>query len=186
MLDLKKMAVTILLTLVLSTTFLALNPASAQTDDGYEQIAETAYNETLKQADEADTWLVYGVLGAIVVASIVILGFFFVRSRRKVQVAEVKKEKRRIDSERIFLVHTDLLPEEKQAIQFLAENGGEAFEAELDACLKLPRATVWSVIKRLEKMDIIERTKFKRQNLVRIKRKYSQRIMLSFPLRKGI
>ncbi|HDQ06386.1 MAG TPA: hypothetical protein ENN36_06675 [Candidatus Bathyarchaeota archaeon] len=173
MLDLKKVAVTILLTLVVSTTFLVLNPTSAQTDDSHEQIAETAYNEPLRQANEAGTWLVYGVLGVIVVASIVIFGLFFVRSRRKVQVAEVKKEKRRIDSERIFLVHTDLLPEEKQAIQFLAENGGEAFEAGLDACLKLPRATVWSVIKRLEKMGIIERTRFKRQNLVRIKRKYT-------------
>ena len=173
MLNLKKVAVTVLLTLVLSTTFLILNSTLAQADDNPKQKAEIAYNEVLEQADEADSRLVYGVLGIIVVASIVILGFFFVWSRRKVQVAAVKKKKRRIDSERIFLVHKDLLPEEKQAIQFLAENNGEAFEAELYTCLKLPRTTVWSLVKRLERMGIIERTKFRRQNLVRIKRKYT-------------
>ena len=124
-------------------------------------------------SEETDPWFVYGILGAIVIASIVILGFFFVRSRRKLQVVEVKKKKRRIDAERIFLVHKDLLPEEKQAIQFLVENHGEAFEAELYDYLKLPRTTTWRLVKRLEGMGIIKRTKFRRQNLVRIKRKYT-------------
>jgi len=130
-------------------------------------------NNDPSTSEETDSWLVYGVLGAIVIASIVILVFFFVRSRRKLQVVEVKKKKRRIDSERIFLVHKDLLPEEKQAIQFLAENNGEAFEAELFDYLKLPRTTTWRLVKRLEGMGIIQRTKFRRQNLVRIKRKYT-------------
>jgi len=124
-------------------------------------------------SEETDSWLIYGILGAIIILSIVILGFFFVRSRRKLQVVEVKKKKRRIDSERIFLVHKDLLPEEKQAIQFLVENNGEAFEAELFDYLKLPRTTTWRLVKRLEGMGIIQRSKFRRQNLVRIKRKYT-------------
>jgi uncharacterized membrane protein len=168
-LNLKRVAVTVPLALVLST-ILVLNSASAQTENLQKQTTETLHNEALTQAD---TQLIYGVLGAIVVAAIIILIFLFVRSKRKVQVAEVTKEKRQIDSERIFMVHTDLLPEEKQAIRFLAKNSGEAFEADLYSGLKLPRATVWSLIKRLEKMDIIERTKFRRQNLVRIKRKYT-------------
>ena len=124
-------------------------------------------------SEETDPWLIYGILGAILIASIVIFGFFFVRSRRKLQVVEVKKKKRRIDAERIFLVHKDLLPEEKQAIQFLVENHGEAFEADLYDYLKLPRTTTWRLVKRLEGMGIIKRTKFRRQNLVRIKRKYT-------------
>jgi uncharacterized membrane protein len=124
-------------------------------------------------SEETDPCLIYGIVGAIVIASIVILGFFFVRSRRKLQVVEVKKKKRRIDAERIFLVHKDLLPEEKQAIQFLVENNGEAFEADLYDYLKLPRTTNWRLVKRLEGMGIIKRTKFRRQNLVRIKRKYT-------------
>jgi uncharacterized membrane protein len=129
--------------------------------------------EDASPSEETDPWFVYGILGAILIPSIVIFGFLFVRSRRKIQVVEVKKKKRRIDSERIFLAHKDLLPEEKQAIQFLAENNGEAFEAELYDYLKLPRTTNWRLVKRLERMGIIKRTKFRRQNLVRIKRKYT-------------
>ncbi len=165
-----------------------LSEAQDLLDQAYNAYNNGNYSEALNLATQAiaeaeeaeiflsegtDPGLVYGVLGAIVIASIVIFGFFFVRSRRRIQVVEVKKKKRRIDSERIFLVHKDLLPEEKQAIQFLAENNGEAFEAELFDYLKLPRTTTWRLAKRLEGMGIIERTKFRRQNLVRIKRKYT-------------
>jgi uncharacterized membrane protein len=97
----------------------------------------------------------------------------FFRSRRKTEVREVKKKERRIDVERIFLVHKDLMPEEKQAIRFLAENNGEAFEANLYEYVKLPRTTTWRLVKRLERMDIIKRTKFRRQNLIRVKNKYT-------------
>jgi uncharacterized membrane protein len=124
-------------------------------------------------SEETDLRLVYGILGSILIASTVVFGFFFVRSRRKLQLVEVKKKKRRIDSERIFLVHKNLLPEEKQAIQFLVENNGKAFEAELYDYLKLPRTTTWRLVKRLEGMDIIKRSKFRRQNLIRIRRKYT-------------
>ncbi len=135
-------------------------------------IAE-AEEDDASPSEETDPWLVYGILGIIVIASIVVFGFFFVRSRRKVQVVEIKKKKRRIDAERIFLAHKELLPEEKQAIQFLAENNGEAFEADLYDYLKLPRTTTWRLVKRLEGMGIIKRTKFRRQNLIRVKRKYT-------------
>jgi uncharacterized membrane protein len=143
--------------------------ATAEAEEAEIFVAE----DDASTSKETDSWLIYGILGAIVVASIVILGFFFVRSRRKIQVVEVKKKKRRIDSERIFLAHKDLLPEEKQAIQFLVENNGEAFEAELFDYLKLPRTSTWRLVKRLEGMGIIKRSKFRRQNLVRIKRKYT-------------
>jgi uncharacterized membrane protein len=123
-------------------------------------------------SEETDLWFIYVILGAIALASIAILGLVFARSRRKLQVAEVKKKKQRIDLERIFLVHKDLLPEEKQAIQFLVENNGEAFEAELYDYLKLPRTTTWRLVKRLDRMDIIKRSKFRRQNLLRIRRKF--------------
>jgi uncharacterized membrane protein len=164
-----------------------LNEAQDLLDQAYSAYDNGNYSEAMNLAtqaiagaeeagillsEETDPWLVYGILGAIVIASIVVFGFF-VRSRRKLQVVEVKKKKRRIDSERIFLVHKDLLPEEKQAIQFLVENNGEAFEAELYDYLKLPRTTTWRLVKRLEGMGIIKRSKFRRQNLVRIKRKYS-------------
>ena len=153
---------------------------SAYNDGNYSEALNLA-TQAIAEAEEAgiflseetDPWLIYGIFGAILVLSIVIVGFFFVRSRRKLQVVEVEKKKRLIYVERIFLVHKDLLPEEKEAIQFLVENNGEAFEADLYDYLKLPRTTNWRLVKRLEGMGIITRTKFRRQNLVRIKRKYT-------------
>ena len=158
-----------------------LSQAYSAYNNGNYSEALTLATQAISEAEEAeislsegtDSLLVYGVLGAIAVASIAILAFFFVRSRRKVQVVAAKKKKRRIDFERIFLVHKDLLPEEKQAIQFMVENNGEVFEADLYDYLKLPRTTVWRLVKRLDRMGIIKRTKFRRQNLLRIKRKYT-------------
>jgi uncharacterized membrane protein len=77
-----------------------------------------------------------------------------------------------IDIERIFREHMDLMPEEKRAVQFLVDNNGEAFEAELYDYVKLPRTTTWRLVKRLERMDIIRTSKFRRQNLIRVKSKY--------------
>ncbi|MGD2067024.1 MAG: hypothetical protein PVI43_07660, partial [Candidatus Bathyarchaeota archaeon] len=166
-----------------------LNEAQQLLDD-----AKTSYNngdyseamnlatQAISKAQEAKIFLAEGtdslpvteIIVAIIAVSIVaVVVLFFIRSRRKTIVREVEKKKRRIDVERIFLVHKDLLPEEKQAIQFLAENNGEAFEADLYECLKLPRTTTWRLVKRLNRMGIIKRTKFRRQNLIRVKNKYT-------------
>ncbi len=137
--------------------------------------------QAIIRAEEADVLLaegtdslpVYGIVAALVVVVIIVFVFFFVRSRRKTVVREVEEKTRRIDVERIFLVHKDLMPEEKQAVQFLAENNGEAFESDLYEYVKLPRTTTWRLVRRLDRMGIIKRTKFRRQNLIRIKNKYT-------------
>jgi uncharacterized membrane protein len=129
-------------------------------------------DDTSSPSDEPDPWLIYGVVGVVLVSIVIIFGFFFVRSRRKPKLLEIKNKERRIDVERIFRGHKDLMPEEKQAVQFLAENNGEAFEADLYDYVKLPRTTTWRLVKRLEGMGIIRISKFRRQNLVRVKRKY--------------
>ena len=137
--------------------------------------------QAIIRAEEADVLLaegtdslpVYGIVAALLVVAIIVFVFFFVRSRRKTVVREVEEKKRRIDVERIFLVHKDLMPEEKQAVQFLAENNGEAFESDLYEYVKLPRTTTWRLVRRLDRMGIIKRTKFRRQNLIRIKNKYT-------------
>jgi uncharacterized membrane protein len=64
------------------------------------------------------------------------------------------------------------MPEEKQAIEFLADNNGEAFEAYLCEYVKLPRTTTLRLVKRLEEMGIIRTFKFRRQNRIRMKSKY--------------
>jgi len=167
---------------------LGLNEAQILLDQAYSAYNNGNYSEAMNLAtqaitkaeeaeiflsEETDPLLVYGIVGAILIPSIVIFGFFFVRSRKKPKEVEIKKKKRRIGAERIFRVHKNLMPEEKQAIRFLVENNGEAFEAELYDYVKLPRTTTWRLVKRLEGMGIIKISKFRRQNLIRVKSKYA-------------
>lgn len=130
---------------------------------------EAADAETVTK--DPDNLLLYGILAAAITLAVIFV-YLFVRSRNKPEEAGVKKKSRQVDVERIFRVHTDLMPEERQAIQFLAENNGEVFEADLYEYVKLPRTTTWRLVKRLQGMGIIKITKFRRQNLVRIKAKY--------------
>jgi uncharacterized membrane protein len=132
-------------------------------------VAQVADAETL--TEDSENFLFYGLVVAIIIVVAVSI-FLFIRSRNKTEVVQVKKKVRQIDVERIFRLHKDLMPEEIQAIQFLAQNNGEVFEADLYEYVKLPRTTTWRLVKRLKGMGIITITKFRRQNLVRIKRKY--------------
>ena len=131
-----------------------------------------AEDSSLLVSEESATFPVLEVFGVIMILVIAVLGLFFVKSRKKTKEAEAKQKKRQIDTERIFRENKDLMPEEKQAIQFLVDNNGEAFEAELYDDVKLPRTTTWRLVKRLKRMGIITVTKFRRQNLVRLKTKY--------------
>lgn len=111
------------------------------------------------------------VFGAFSISAIVVSALFVIKLKKKTE-SDPKPKKRHIDTKRIFRRHKDLIPEEKQAIQFLVDNNGEAFEAELYDYVKLPRTTTWRMVKRLKRMGIITVTKFRRQNLVRLKSKY--------------
>jgi len=135
------------------------------------QAFSKAEESRISVSDEPENLLTLEFFGVMMISAFVILGFFFGRSRKKPK-AEGKKKKRLIDSKRIFREHKNLMPEEKQAIQFLVDNNGEAFEAELYDYVKLPRTTTWRMVKRLKGMNIISVTKFRRQNLVRLKTKY--------------
>lgn len=125
------------------------------------------------QPEETNPLLLYGVIGAILIISTIVFGFYLYRLRKKSIELAIKKKERHIDIERIFRTHKDLMPEEKQAIKFLADNNGEAFEADLYDYVKLPRTTTWRMVKRLEEMGIIKTSKFRRQNRVRVKSKYN-------------
>jgi uncharacterized membrane protein len=158
-----------------------LDDAKTSYNNGDYSEAINLANQAITKAEAAEIFLAEGtdslpvteIIVAIIAVAIIVGVIFFVRSRRGTVVREVEKKKRRIDIERIFLVHKDLLPEEKQAIQFLAENNGEAFEADLYEYVKLPRTTTWRLVRRLDRMGITTRTKFRRQNLIRIKNKYT-------------
>ena len=154
-----------------------LDQAKSAYDIGNYSEALTLAAQAITKAEESafsltESFPIAEVFGVITISVVVVVGFFFVKSRRNPKEAEAKQKKRRIDVERVFRAHKDLMLEEKQAIQFLVDNNGEAFEAELYDYVKLPRTTTWRLVKRLKRMGIITVTKFRRQNLIRLKTKY--------------
>ncbi|KYH36069.1 MAG: putative Uncharacterized membrane-associated protein [Candidatus Hecatellales archaeon B24] len=62
-----------------------------------------------------------------------------------------------------------LRAEDRELIVFLGERGGEAFESEVREYFKLPKTTVWRMVKRLKREELVEVVKVGGQNLVRLK-----------------
>jgi uncharacterized membrane protein len=105
----------------------------------------------------------------------------YIRSRKKAVAAEqlerlehVVKEKRVIDLNKIFSEKPYLRQEDKDAINYLAEKGGEAFESEIRDKFQLPKTTVWRLVKRLEREDLVEVKKAGGQNLIRIREEFTR------------
>ncbi|RLI29372.1 MAG: hypothetical protein DRO46_02745 [Candidatus Hecatellales archaeon] len=62
-----------------------------------------------------------------------------------------------------------LRPDDRELLGFLVESGGQAFEAEIRSHFRLPKTTVWRMIKRLEREGLVEVSKVGGQNLVKIR-----------------
>ncbi len=73
--------------------------------------------------------------------------------------------------ERIFKENSQLNKEEKDVILFLVENGGKAFEAEIrERFPDIPRTSLWRMIRRFEKLEIVETKKIGLENRVELKK----------------
>jgi uncharacterized membrane protein len=103
-----------------------------------------------------------------VIASIA-FALWFLRHKKPPQPKEPETQ---VDINKLLEKEKYLRPEEVQVIHFLAEKHGTAFEAELYEKLNLPRTTTWRLLKRLEKMEIVDIQKHRRQNIVSIRKKY--------------
>ena len=56
-------------------------------------------------------------------------------------------------------------------LEFLAEKGGKAFEAEIrERFPEMPRTSLWRLIKRLEKLEVVEVKKIGLENQVILKK----------------
>lgn len=63
----------------------------------------------------------------------------------------------------------NLKPEEKDILLFISEKEGAAFEGEIRNKFILPKTSLWRLIKRLERENLIEVTKIGGQNLIKLK-----------------
>jgi uncharacterized membrane protein len=74
--------------------------------------------------------------------------------------------------EKITKMHSRLNKEEKDVIQFLADNKGKAFESQIrNRFPEIPRTSLWRLVKRLEKLEIITVKKIGLENQVQLKNK---------------
>jgi len=63
----------------------------------------------------------------------------------------------------------NLKPDEKEILFYIADKEGAAFEGEIRNKFILPKTSLWRLIKRLEREDMIEVTKIGGQNLIKLK-----------------
>lgn len=111
----------------------------------------------------------------------------YLRSRKRAAAEMVErmehrvKERRVIDLEKIFTEKQYLRQEDRDTINFLAEKGGEAFESEIREKFNLPKTTVWRLVKRLAREELVEIKKAGGQNLIRIKEEYTRTDQSSAP-----
>ena len=140
---------------------------------GIIEITYIAERSLQKQTQSDDTWLLIIIALFSIIASIV-LALWFLR-RKKPPPPPLEEVKSEVDVDKLLEKEKNLRPEEVQVINFLAEKNGTAFEAELYEKLNLPRTTTWRLLKRLEKMEIVDIRKSRRQNIIAIRKKYMKK-----------
>jgi len=98
-------------------------------------------------------------IAAVCAAGAVVLLFFFLKRRGSVSV------------EKIFRSNPYLRDEDKAVILFIAEKGGKTFEAEIrERFPDMPRTSLWRLVKRLEKMEIVKVRRVGLENQVELKK----------------
>jgi len=61
-----------------------------------------------------------------------------------------------------------LRPEDQEVLRYLAEKEGAAFESEIRTKFQLPKTTIWRLVKRLEREELVEIRKAGGQNLIKL------------------
>lgn len=137
------------------------------------EITYISEHSLYQDTQNIEVWQLIAIASFPAIAAIV-FAIWFLR-RKKTPAPQPKETANEVDVEKLFEREKHLRPEEVQVIRFLAEKHGTAFEAELYEKLNLPRTTTWRLLKRLEKMEIVDIRKSRRQNIVSVRRKYMKK-----------
>jgi uncharacterized membrane protein len=82
----------------------------------------------------------------------------------------IVKRRRGPNIKKILKSNPQLKQEDKEVIKFLAEKGGKAFEAEIrERFSDMPRTSLWRLVRRLERLEIVEVKKIGLENQVELK-----------------
>ena len=113
--------------------------------------------------DEDGPWTTipveYLIAAAVAVTAVFLSAFILFRRKRGPNVEKILKS------------HPQLMQEDRDVIKFLAEKEGKAFEAEIrERFPDIPRTSLWRLVRRLERLEIIEVKKIGLENRVELKR----------------
>jgi len=116
------------------------------------------------------------ILYAGIIAAVGIAAIIAIKKSRSSKAIEpsvtIQKEEQpkpqSLDPEAIFKIKRDLREDDKEIINFISANGGQAYESELRKKFLQPRTTMWRAVKRLERQGIIEIEKKDLQNIVKL------------------
>jgi len=110
-----------------------------------------------------------GIAAVAIAAAIVIIKRKSSRIEPSVTTQKDEQPKQHsLDPEAIFKVKQDLREDDKEIINFISANGGQAYESELRKKFLQPRTTMWRAVKRLERHGIVEIEKKDLQNIVKL------------------
>ena len=153
-----------------------LTLSSGPTEIDYLFSTNSISNLTEEIKNEEDNYL-YIIIGGIITGIIVILlvsVIIIVRNKQKNvkkidQVVTIQKNNI-LDLETIFKLKSDLREDDKELVEFIFNNNGEALESELRKKFLQPRTTMWRAVKRLEREGVVEIQKKDLQNLVKLRK----------------
>ena len=150
-----------------------LQSAKDKLDSGNYVGAKEQGNEALQAALEAEmpessNLLIYG--GAFLLLFTAAATYYFLKIRKKPE--QVVPTSRAVDLDDLFEMHPDLRVDDKMVIRFIAERGGEAFANEIREKFDIPRTSAWRLIRRLQRLEIVDERKIGGQSLVMIKEEY--------------
>jgi len=130
----------------------------------------TTFPPTPTPENEFDSTLL--VIGGAVAAAGAIGAVLLKRSQKKserIVTTTMVETGKPVEPETIFNLRPDLREDDKELINFIFNNGGQALESELRKRFLQPRTTMWRAVKRLERQGIIEIVKKDLQNLVKLR-----------------
>jgi uncharacterized membrane protein len=88
---------------------------------------------------------------------------------------EKAPEEIEVELELLFEEHPELRIDDREALRFMAEHGGEAFAHEVRERFDIPRTSAWRMVQRLQRFEVIEERKVGGQSLLTIVERYRRR-----------
>jgi uncharacterized membrane protein len=133
-----------------------------------EELAGNARSSAAGATKEEGLPLIW--IGVAVVVVVVAAGAFFMTRRGGENVVEAQA----FDLDRLFEEHPHLRVDDKEVLRFIAESGGEIFAAELRERFNVPRTSLWRMIRRLEREEVVDVSSVGGQSLVKIGENYRE------------